>query len=190
MGFVKAVCQLKYPYCTIYNDYLYNILNISITSTIVLIIYYSIFTNMQKKSLFPWTDVNGQKKSTYRCKYSWCGRRDLNPHAVRRQILSLVRLPIPPHPHFTLYIVGGGWWIRTTESNANRFTVCPLWPLGKSSTLELVIGIEPTTCWLQVSCSTVEPHQHIGGNNRTRTCDPLINSQLLYQLSHIPAIFN
>ena len=26
-----------------------------------------------------------------------------------------------------------------------------------------------------------------GGNNRTRTCDPLINSQLLYQLSHIPA---
>ena len=98
MGFVKAVCQLKYPYCTIYNDYLYNILNISITSTIVLIIYYSIFTNMQKKSLFPWTDVNGQKKSTYRCKYSWCGRRDLNPHAVRRQILSLVRLPIPPLP--------------------------------------------------------------------------------------------
>ena len=50
-----------------------------------------------------------------------------------------------------------------------------------------MIGIEPTTCWLQVSCSTVEPHQHIGGNNRTRTCDPLINSQLLYQLSHIPA---
>ena len=28
----------------------------------------------------------------------WCGWRDLNPHAVRRQILSLVRLPIPPHP--------------------------------------------------------------------------------------------
>ena len=27
-----------------------------------------------------------------------------------------------------------------------------------------------------------------GGNNRTRTCDPLINSQLLYQLSHIPII--
>ena len=33
----------------------------------------------------------------------------------------------------TLYLVGGGWWIRTTESDANRFTVCPLWPLGKSS---------------------------------------------------------
>ena len=116
--------------------------------------------------------------------------KGVEPPRRRRQILSLVRLPIPPHPHFTLYIVGGGWWIRTTESNANRFTVCPLWPLGKSSTLELVIGIEPTTCWLQVSCSTVEPHQHIGGNNRTRTCDPLINSQLLYQLSHIPICIN
>ena len=29
-----------------------------------------------------------------------------------------------------------------------------------------------------------------GGNNRTRTCDPLINSQLLYQLSHIPIYIN
>ncbi len=27
---------------------------------------------------------------------------------------------------------GGGWWIRTTEGIASRFTVCPLWPLGKS----------------------------------------------------------
>ena len=25
--------------------------------------------------------------------------------------------------------------------------------------LELVIGVEPTTCWLQVSCSAIEPHQ-------------------------------
>ena len=36
------------------------------------------------------------------------------------------------HPHIILFF-GGGWWIRTTESIANRFTVCPLWPLGKSS---------------------------------------------------------
>ena len=27
--------------------------------------------------------------------------------------------------------------------------------------MELVIGVEPTTCWLQVSCSAIEPHQHI-----------------------------
>ena len=27
-----------------------------------------------------------------------CGRRDSNPHALRHQILSLARLPIPPRP--------------------------------------------------------------------------------------------
>ena len=35
-------------------------------------------------------------------------------------------------------------------------------PFGHSGIpphLELAIGIEPTTCWLQVSCSTVEPCQ-------------------------------
>lgn len=29
-----------------------------------------------------------------------CGWRESNPHARRHQILSLARLPIPPHPHF------------------------------------------------------------------------------------------
>lgn len=33
-----------------------------------------------------------------------CGRRDSNPHAVKRQILSLVRLPITPLPQLGLYI--------------------------------------------------------------------------------------
>ena len=28
----------------------------------------------------------------------WCGRRDLNSYAVRHQILSLARLPVPPRP--------------------------------------------------------------------------------------------
>ena len=67
--------------------------------------------------------------------------------------------------------------------------------------MELVIGIEPTTCWLQVSCSTVEPHQHmcllfnlinlfkfkqtnIGASRRNRTTDTKIFSLLLYRLSY------
>ena len=29
-------------------------------------------------------------------------------------------------------LLGGGRWIRTTEVSDNRFTVCPLWPLGNS----------------------------------------------------------
>ena len=84
--------------------------------------------------------------------------KGVEPPRRRRQILSLVRLPIPPHPRLILYLVGGGWWIRTTESDANRFTVCPLWPLGKSSIF--------------------------GAGDRTRTYNLLITSQLLYQLSH------
>ena len=57
-----------------------------------------------------------------------------------------------------LFCFGGSGWIRTTEVEDNRFTVCPLWPLGNtpifSYTLELVDGLEPPTCWLQISCST------------------------------------
>ena len=54
-----------------------------------------------------------------------------------------------------LTFFGGEWWIRTIEVVDNRFTVCPLWPLGNLSEktnsiatacLELVIGLEPTTC--------------------------------------------
>ena len=49
-----------------------------------------------------------------------------------RRILSPVRLPVPP-------LRQNGWrWIRTTESVANRFTVCPLWPLGNPSIRQIV----------------------------------------------------
>ena len=44
------------------------------------------------------------------------------------------------HPHINSKLyglnknsIGGGEWIRTTESVANGFTVRPLWPLGNSS---------------------------------------------------------
>ena len=60
-----------------------------------------------------------------------------------------------PLSYTRIFYFGGGWWIRTTESIANRFTVCPLWPLGKSSVF--------------------------GAGNRTRTYNLLITSQLLYR---------
>ena len=56
------------------------------------------------------------------------------------------------------HFFGGGWWIRTTEVDDNRFTVCPLCPLGKSSVLIL----------------------H-GAGDRNRTYNLLITSQLLYR---------
>ena len=49
---------------------------------------------------------------------SGCARSDFQKKS--EQAISLLRL-------------GGGGWIRTTEAKRNRFTVCPLWPLGNSS---------------------------------------------------------
>ena len=49
---------------------------------------------------------------------------------------------------------GGERRIRTFEGLAVRFTAWSRWPLGYLPMLELAIGLEPTTCWLQISCST------------------------------------
>ena len=62
---------------------------------------------------------------------------------------------------------GGGRWIRTIEAESNRFTVCPLWPLGNSSKL--------WNCYLL---------NKSGAGGRTWTPDLLITNQLLYQLSY------
>ena len=63
------------------------------------------------------------------------------------------------HAFACFFLVGDGGF-GPPKLNSSRFTVCPLWPLGKSPMMELVIGVEPTTCWLQISCSAIEPHQH------------------------------
>ena len=86
-----------------------------------------------------------------------------------------------------------GWrWIRTTESVANRFTVCPLWPLGNPS-IKPINGLEPITCWLQISCSanwatSAYKLTNKNGTNRARTCDPLLVRQVLSQLSYDPML--
>ena len=52
------------------------------------------------------------------------GFLDTNNKRIDRSIVSMLRS-----------MFGGGRWIRTTEGEASRFTVCPLWPLGKSPIL-------------------------------------------------------
>ena len=57
------------------------------------------------------------------------------------------------------------WWEKV-DSNHRRqcqqiYSLSPLATREFSHIkLELVIGVEPTTCWLQISCSAIEPHQH------------------------------
>ena len=98
--------------------------------------------------------------------------------------------------------LGGGWWIRTTEGIASRFTVCPLWPLGKSPIFSSVRPLEPVDGLVQSRCGSqkladnsppdccielFESEQFLapfGAGRRTRTPDLLITNQLLYQLSY------
>ena len=42
-------------------------------------------------------------------------------------------------------VLGGSGWIRTTEVVDNRFTVCPLWPLGNTPTF--TIYFLPINSW-------------------------------------------
>jgi hypothetical protein len=39
-------------------------------------------------------------------KENWCPGRDSNPHALRRRILSPLRLPIPPPGHASILVLG------------------------------------------------------------------------------------
>ena len=65
--------------------------------------------------------------------------------------------------HPALFIFNGWRRIRTFEVVDNRFTVCPLWPLGNPS---------------------------IRADDRTRTDNLLITNQLLCQLSHIGVLLH
>ena len=66
---------------------------------------------------------------------------------------------------------GGGEWIRTTEVVDNRFTVCPLWPLGNSPINYEVLY---KACPAFLSGRTAQ----FGAGERTRTPDLLITNSV------------
>ena len=43
-------------------------------------------------------------------------------------------------------VLGGRGWIRTTEAESSRFTVCPHWPLGNTPILSCCASVHRTTC--------------------------------------------
>ena len=47
-------------------------------------------------------------------------------------------------------------------------------------------GLEPPTSRLSVVCSSQLSYWPVGGGSRTRTGDPLLAKQVLYQLSYAP----
>ena len=59
------------------------------------------------------------------------------------------------------------WWGRTDSNHRSESQqIYSLPPLATRELphLELHVGVEPTTCWLQVSCSAIEPMKHIQFN--------------------------
>ena len=82
----------------------------------------------------------------------------------------------------TLLRPGGGGWIRTTEAKRNRFTVCPLWPLGNSSIFRWSWWTDsnPRPADYKSAALPAELHQHrsfprYSGayyNSRKRACQP------------------
>ena len=102
---------------------------------------------------------------------------------------------------------GGERRIWTFEAVGGGFTVRRIWPLSnltvekyycsgqalflKKKThdkkMELVKGVEPPTCWLQISCSSQLSYTSIqknGGSRQNRTVDTRIFNPLLYRLSY------
>ena len=105
------------------------------------------FCQDERKKLSQWRNSDNVKGGfslkrafcqPYACKQTTALTKRAN-HILAKCGKEMVRRPSPTtkqkrHPYGCLFR-GGGWWIRTTEVSDNRFTVCPLWPLGKSPIL-------------------------------------------------------
>ena len=57
-----------------------------------------------------------------------------------RQIKQKLRYPLDTG------VLGGRGWIRTTEAESSRFTVCPHWPLGNTPIFSCCASVHRTTC--------------------------------------------
>ncbi len=56
-----------------------------------------------------------------------------------RQIKQKLRYPLDTG------VLGGRGWIRTTEAESSRFTVCPHWPLGNTPIFSCCASVRRTT---------------------------------------------
>ena len=134
-----------------------------------------IYTTLRAAMICQACGLNKKIRQVETCRIFWWGKH-MDSHCVRlflepdpckqRTAISKKNEPAPcreqggmskvlPYQHKKdtvrcPFCVGGGSWIRTSEVSDNRFTVCPLWPLGNSpknvASVELVNGVEPSTC--------------------------------------------
>ena len=69
---------------------------------------------------------------------------------------------------FLITTHGGRRWIRTTEAGSNRFTVCPLWPLGNPPIFDWSWWTDsnPRPADYKSAALPAELHQHRLSNQR------------------------
>ena len=102
----------------------------------------------------------------------------LNPRHTRLRIH-----PLPLNNNIThdipfvhrVYFYGGRGWIRTTEVTDNRFTVCPLWPLGNSPIFDWSWWTDsnPRPADYKSAALPTELHQHF--NRHLFSCSNIIS---------------
>ena len=91
-------------------------------------------------------------------------------------------------------LLGGGRWIRTTEVSDNRFTVCPLWPLGNSPIFNCCgktrwswwTDLNPRPADYKSAALPAELHQRISHDAYYYT---ISNSSCQYLFEKIPRFF-
>src|SRR3954471_14397963 len=77
----------------------------------------------------------------------WCGGGDLNPYALRRKHLKLVRLPISPPPQLHFVSISEGRVVcRPCELRELEPRLTALWP-GKPSCRAGVFRLHRTNTW-------------------------------------------
>ena len=141
---------------------------------------------MRDQGFEPWTPW-----LRVRCSASWANRAYLLSQAGdgnRTHVFSLEGWcsTIEPHPHINTNISQSGWQDSNLRPPGPKpGALAKLSHTPKYKFKKPMIGLEPITCWLQISCSANwATSAYINSPSRTRTYDNSVNSRVLYQLSY------
>ena len=113
----------------------------------------------------PFRHLGKKLKSDFRYMRMRCGRRDLNPHALRRSPLKTVCLPIPPLPQ-----------LGAIEQQSVRSLQNQIWFRFSLFRVKMVgaTGLEPVTSFLSGMCSNQLSYAPGKFENLTALAEPIL----------------